>query len=297
MAGRRKQRKLSKKESKALKKVGDRPQFVESTREQVRAAVAVTLPQTVTVSDLSKLSGRTPSEIIGALMKNGVLASMNDSLDRETVEILAEELAMTISHSSDILETVQDTEGEQVTRPPVVTILGHVDHGKTTLLDSIRETQVAAKESGGITQHIGAYKVNWSDKAGSQRAITFLDTPGHEAFSALRAHGATMTDIAILVVAADDGVKPQTKEALSHAKAANVPIIGALNKVDKPEANIDRVKAELVELGLQPEEWGGKTPVVAVSAKAKTGIDDLLDTVLLVADLLELTARHEGPAT
>lgn len=296
MAGRRKQRKLSKKETKALKKAGDRPVYVESSREPARNAVSISLPATVTVSDLSKLSGRTPAEIIGALVKNGVLASMNDSIDRETVEILAEELALSITHDSDVKHVEEEVSGEQVVRPPVVTILGHVDHGKTTLLDSIRETQVAAKESGGITQHIGAYKVDWSDKQGKQRAITFLDTPGHEAFSALRAHGATMTDIAILVVAADDGVKPQTKEALSHAKAANVPVIVALNKVDKPEANVDRVKAELVELGLQPEEWGGKTPVVAVSAKARTGIDDLLDTVLLVADLAELTARFDGPA-
>lgn len=294
---RRKQRKLSKKETKALKKAGDRPVFVESNREPTRASVTITLPATVTVSDLAKLSGRTPAEIIGALVKNGVLASMNDSIDRETVEILAEELALDITHDTNVAKEQIQSTGEQRVRPPVVTILGHVDHGKTTLLDSIRETQVAAKESGGITQHIGAYQVNWSDKQGQQRAITFLDTPGHEAFSALRAHGATMTDIAILVVAADDGVKPQTREALSHARAANVPVIVALNKVDKPEANIDRVKAELVELGLQPEEWGGKTPVVPVSAKAKTGIDDLLDTVLLVADLAELTAQATGPAS
>jgi translation initiation factor IF-2 len=297
MAARRKQRKLSKKETKALKKVGDQPQVVESTRDTFRAAVDIELPQTITVSELAKLSGRNPGEIIGALMRNGVIASMNDSVDRVTVEILADELALRIRDVSEAAPSAESNQLVQAVRPPVVVVLGHVDHGKTTLLDSIRETQVAAKESGGITQHIGAYQVLWKDKTGNQRPITFLDTPGHEAFSALRAHGATMTDIAILVVAADDGVKPQTKEALSHARAANIPIIVALNKIDKPGANIEKVKAELAELGLQPEEWGGKTPVVSISAKNKIGIDDLLDTVLLIADLDELTARSVGLAT
>lgn len=296
MAARKKQRKLSKKETKALKKVGDRPEIVEQTREVIRAAVQIDIPQTITVSELSKISGRGPGEIIGALLRNGVIASMNDSVDRETVEILADELSLRIRHASDAAVETDDETFEQTSRPPVVVVLGHVDHGKTTLLDSIRETQIAAKESGGITQHIGAYQVAWKSKTGDVRPITFLDTPGHEAFSALRAHGATMTDVAILVVAADDGVKPQTKEALSHARAANIPVIVALNKIDKPDANPDRVKAELAELGLQPEEWGGKTPVVAISAKAKTGIDELLDTVLLVADLSELKARATGLA-
>jgi translation initiation factor IF-2 len=296
MAARKKQRKLSKKETKALKKVGDQPQVVETTREMIRAAKDIELPQTITVSELSKLSGRSPGEIIAALLRSGVIASMNDSVDRETVEILADELALRIIPEGETVQRVENDSSEQTIRPPVVVVLGHVDHGKTTLLDAIRETQVAAKESGGITQHIGAYQVLWKDKADNQRPITFLDTPGHEAFSALRAHGATMTDIAILVVAADDGVKPQTKEALSHARAANIPVIVALNKIDKPEANIERVKAELSELGLQPEEWGGKTPIVPVSAKGKIGIDDLLDTVLLVADLAELKARSTGLA-
>ncbi len=293
---RRKQRKLSKKETKALKKAGDRPAESQPQREFVRPTVAIEVPRTIAVGELSKVSGRTAGEIIAALLRNGVIASINDSIDRETVEILAEDLSLAVSGRAEPVEARADN-ADAAPRPPVVAVLGHVDHGKTTLLDSIREANVASGESGGITQHIGAYQVRWHGNDGADRPITFLDTPGHEAFSALRAHGATMTDIAILVVAADDGVKPQTAEALSHARAANVPVIVALNKIDKPEANPDRVKAELVELGLQPEDWGGKTPVVPVSAKQKTGIDALLDTVLLVADLADLKAPDTGLAS
>ena len=184
-----------------------------------------------------------------------------------------------------------ETEENLVLRPPVVTVLGHVDHGKTTLLDAIRETRVVEGEAGGITQHIGAYQVEWNN-----RKITFLDTPGHEAFTAMRARGAKVTDIAVLVVAADDGVMPQTKEAIAHAKAAQVPIIVALNKIDKPQANPDRVKQELADNGVLIEEYGGDVMCVPVSAKMRRGIDDLLESILLVADIDPLRANPSGDA-
>ncbi len=296
---RRKKRKLSKKEKKAIVKA-------EATRDEsqmsvaqpmTRSAVQVQLPKTVTVAELANRSGRAPAEIVSALLRNGVIAGINESIDRETAEIIADEIDITVApEEAAVVDTAPVGEGKQVARPPVVTVLGHVDHGKTTLLDAIRQSDVTATESGGITQHIGAYQVSWSNKDGDARLITFIDTPGHEAFSAMRAHGATITDIAILVVAADEGVKPQTKEALSHARAAEVPVVVALTKMDKPGANVEKVKGELSELGVQPEEWGGKTPVVAVSAKAGEGIDELLETILLVADLGELSARDSGPA-
>lgn len=301
MARRPQKKKLSKKQLKAQRKVDAAPKRTEDVAPQkpARATVDVPVGSTIMVADLARRSGRTSAEIVGALLGNGVIATVNDSVDRETVEIIGEELGIRVIDEVAAAETTDaDVESELVPRPPVVTVMGHVDHGKTSLLDSIRQANVASSESGGITQHIGAYQVVWRGSDGNlpERRITFVDTPGHEAFSALRAHGASITDIVILVVAADDGVKPQTKEALSHARAANVPVIVAINKMDKPGANVDRVKGQLVELGLNPEDWGGKTPVVPVSAKAGTGIDDLLDTVLLVADLGELTARPDGLA-
>ncbi len=299
MARRNTKRKLSKKEQKALIKEQATAATEVTTEAPVkrRPLVRVDVPATITIAELAKRSGRTPVEIVGALLRNGVIATMNDSVDRETVEIIADEIDLQIGAPEAITPALPTTdEREQAPRPPVIVVLGHVDHGKTTLLDSIRKANVVAGESGGITQHIGAYQILREAPDRTKRPITLIDTPGHEAFSAMRAHGVTMTDIAILVVAADDGVKPQTKEAVSHAKAANIPIIVAINKIDAPGAQPDKVRGELAELGLADESWGGKTPTVLISAKQGTGIDDLLDTVLLVADLAELTARPTGPA-
>ena len=267
-----------------------------------QAPVQPTGPATVTsgssVKDISQALGVTMAEIIKILMALGAPKTATQTLSDEEVELLASELKreVTIKHAADEeleLETYEDAEEDLSARPPVVTIMGHVDHGKTTLLDAIRETSVVETEAGGITQHIGAYQV---DHAG--RRITFLDTPGHEAFTAMRARGAKVTDIAVLVVAADDGVMPQTKESISHARAAEVPIVVAVNKVDLPDANIDRVKNELAAEGLQPEDWGGSTQFSEVSAKEKQNLSDLLEKVLLVADAeLELRANPKAEAS
>ena len=255
----------------------------------------VELPSIVTVRDLALKIKASPIDVIKSLMSNGVMANINQQLDFDTAALIAGDLGYEARPEAAVVEEVeaapQDTRPEwkrllerenakdMEARPPVVTILGHVDHGKTSLLDVIRKANVAAGEAGGITQHIGAYQVQRDG-----RTITFLDTPGHEAFTAMRARGAQSTDIAILVVAADDGVMPQTREAAAHAKAAQVPILVALNKIDKPNANPDRVKQQLAEIGLTPDDWGGNIMVVPVSAKQKTGIDDLLEAILLTAD-------------
>ena len=264
---------------------------------------AVEIPDMISVKELAEKSGISVAKIIGELMKNGILANINQQIDFETVLIISDDLGIQVKkkHSAatageilgrDIKNLVKEADESVLKkRPPVVVVMGHVDHGKTKLLDAIRETNVVATESGGITQHIGAYQV---EKKG--RLITFLDTPGHEAFTEMRARGAKVTDIAILVVAADEGVKPQTIEAINHAKEANVPIIVALNKVDKPNANIDRVKGELAEQGLQSEDWGGKTIMIPISALKKEGIDELLDMVLLVADMENLKANPDREA-
>jgi len=257
-------------------------------REPRQAPVAPTGPAAVesgvSVRDLSQALGVSMPNIITILMGLGVPKTATQSLTDEEVELIAAELKreVTIKHAADEEEpeTFEDPEDALVTRPPVVTIMGHVDHGKTTLLDAIRKSHVVDTEAGGITQHIGAYQVD-----ADGRKITFLDTPGHEAFTAMRARGAKVTDIAVLVVAADDGVMPQTKESISHARAAEVPIVVAVNKIDLPDANIDRVKAELAQEGLQPEEWGGTTQFAEVSAKAQQNLDELLEKILLVADL------------
>ncbi|MCG7931658.1 MAG: translation initiation factor IF-2 [Candidatus Thiodiazotropha lotti] len=260
----------------------------------------VKVPENITVADLAQRMTIKAAEVIKVLMKMGMMVTINQTLDRDTAILVVEEMGhVPVAQrdediEADLLSEEEDahTQGEQVNRPPVVTIMGHVDHGKTSLLDYIRTSRVAAGEAGGITQHIGAYHVD-TDKG----TVSFLDTPGHAAFTAMRARGAKVTDIVILVVAADDGVMPQTKEAIQHAKAAEVPLIVAINKIDKEEANPDRVIQELSQEEVIPEDWGGDTMFVRVSAKTGAGIDDLLDAILLQAEVLELQAVEDGPAT
>lgn len=256
------------------------------------------LPESISVRTLADKIKVNATDVIGKLIKNGVMATINQSIDYDTAALLIEDFGWTAE--PEMLATNVITKStvtkSSISRPPIVTIMGHVDHGKTSLLDFIRQSNIAGGESGGITQHISAYQIEFKMAEGAKRKITFVDTPGHEAFSALRAHGASITDLVILVVAADDGVKPQTLEALHHARTANVPIIVAINKFDLPGANAERVKQQLVEHDLAPEEWGGKTVVVPVSAKTGKGVDQLLEMVILTADLLELKADPEAPS-
>jgi len=252
----------------------------------------IKIDEVIMVSDLAKRMGVKASEVIKRLMALGVMASLNQAIDLDTATVIAGEFDYEVEKAAfeeeDIIRVEQDDPDKLKPRPPVVTVMGHVDHGKTSLLDAIRETNVIGGEAGGITQHIGAYHVSVRD-----RQVVFLDTPGHEAFTAMRARGAEVTDLVVLVVAADDGVMPQTVEAISHAKAAQVPILVAINKIDKPDAYPDRVIRELAEHGLSPEAWGGDTVVVNVSAKEKTGLEELLEMILLQADVLELKANHD----
>jgi translation initiation factor IF-2 len=257
----------------------------------------VTVPSAVTVRDLSQALGIPAAQIIKIMIGLGEMVQITQSLSDEAVQLIAAEVdrEIIIKHAAEEEEPEEfvDAEADLAPRPPVVTIMGHVDHGKTSLLDAIRETAVVATEAGGITQHIGAYQVDVDG-----RRVTFLDTPGHEAFTAMRARGAKVTDIAVLVVAADDSVMPQTKESISHARAAEVPIVVAVNKIDLAGANPDRVKSDLAAEGLQPEDWGGDTQFSLVSAKNKEGLDDLLERILLVADAsLELTANPKAEAS
>jgi translation initiation factor IF-2 len=263
----------------------------------------IEIPASITVRDLAQKIETSPIQIIKNLMKNGVMANINQMVDFDTAAIIAAEMGFeAVLERQDVPEVKETGEvpmwrqmiasedkSTLTARPPVVTILGHVDHGKTSLLDAIRDANVAAGEAGGITQHIGAYQVEHRG-----RPITFLDTPGHAAFTAMRARGAQGADIVVLVVAADDGVMPQTKEAIAHAKAARVPLIVALNKIDKPNANIDNVKKQLGDNDLVPDEWGGSTIVVPVSAKQRQGIGDLLEAILLVADNADIRANEKG---
>ena len=268
------------------------------SNEQVVDENVLLYKEGMTVSDLANLLDVSTGEIIKKLMGLGIMATVNNSVSFDTVELIALDYNKTVrkEETADISNfenyEIEDREEDLVERPPVVTIMGHVDHGKTTLLDYIRNSNVASGEAGGITQEIGAYQVECNGKK-----ITFIDTPGHAAFTEMRARGASVTDIVIIIVAADDGIMPQTKEAIDHAKAAGVPIIVCINKIDKPEANIDRVMTGLVEAGLTPEEWGGDTIVTKISAKTGEGVDELLENILLIAEMQELKANPNRYAT
>ena len=272
---------------------------------------AIELPGTITVKELADLLTVSPGDIIRELIKSGIFATINQLIDRDTASLVAEELGYEVAEPDLTAAAAEDEEGagpvpeaakevlyeeddeaDLVARAPIVTVMGHVDHGKTSLLDAIRTTTVAAGERGGITQHIGASEITTKDG----KRVVFLDTPGHEAFTSMRARGAKVTDIAVIVVAADDGVMPQTLEAISHAKAAKVPLVIAMNKIDRPEANPDRVRTELAEAGVVVEDYGGDVPMVPVSAKTRTGIEELLEIILLVADLQELKANPKRDA-
>lgn len=283
--------------------IAQKPKVKETTTANGKT---IEVPAVITVRDLAKLMAVSPIEIIKELMNNGMMANINQQIDFDTVSIIGESMGYQILAPKPV--EVEPVKKEQNVpfqrrliasedpknlrpRPPVVTVLGHVDHGKTTLLDAIRKTQVVKGEAGGITQHIGAYQVYLGD-----RPITFLDTPGHAAFTAMRARGAQVTDLAVLVVAADDGVMPQTREAVEHARAAGVPIIVAMNKIDKANANPDRVKQGLADIGLVVEDWGGDVICVPLSAKENRGIDDLLENILLVMEVAELKANPNRPA-
>lgn len=260
---------------------------------ETNTPTTITIGDTIVVKDLADKLGVKISQVMGELIKKGVMATLTETIDFATAVAAAEALGFKLekaASTSKITKNKSDDTGAD-SRPPIIAVMGHVDHGKTSLLDAIRKTDVVAGEAGGITQHLSAYQITYK-----QRPITFIDTPGHEAFAVLREHGAHLTDVAIIVVAADDGVKPQTVEAIKFAQKAGVKMVIAITKIDKPDTDINRVKTELAAQNLNPEEWGGDTVVVEVSAKAGTNLDKLLDLVLLVADIEELKARNDGPA-
>lgn len=267
------------------------------TKQKIFKLTEIEIPESITVKDLAVDMKITSSEVIKKLLGLGIMATINNEIDFDTAYLIAQEFGINaikknvVTDEDKLIDETEDREEDLAPRPPVIVVMGHVDHGKTSLLDAIRSTNVIEGESGGITQHIGAYQVKIND-----RNITFLDTPGHEAFTSMRARGAMITDIAILVVAANDGVMPQTVEAINHAKAAEIPIIVAVNKIDLPDANVEKVKQELMQYELVPEEWGGNTIYVPISAKKKMGIDNLLEMVLLQADVLELKANPKKQA-
>jgi translation initiation factor IF-2 len=273
-------------------------------QEQIKQKTGpVTIPGQVSVKEFAEKAGVQVPKVISALMKNGVLASINQQIDFDTAALVAMELGVSVEREQGSVSveallqndlsvlTKEDDPAKLSVRPPIVTVMGHVDHGKTAILDAVRSTNVVAGEAGGITQHIGAYQITHEG-----RPITFIDTPGHEAFTAMRARGAQLTDIVILVVSAEEGVKPTTIEAIDHVKDAEVPMIVAINKIDRPNADPDKVKGELAGYGVQAEEWGGTVPTVPVSALTKQGIPQLLETVLLVAEVEELKANADRPA-
>lgn len=292
---------MAKKKKNIKNKGNDKKKMISNfpSKKEEKAVVdgVVEYEEGITVDELSQKIGQTPANVIKVLFMLGTMVTINSSLDDEQVELICMEYGLECKKVVPVSEVnfedleVVDDPKDLEPRPPVITIMGHVDHGKTTLLDHIRKSRVAEGEFGGITQHIGAYQV-----AVKGKKITFLDTPGHEAFTAMRARGAMITDIVIIVVAADDGVMPQTREAVDHALAANVPIIVAVNKIDKPGADPQRIMTEVSELGLMPEEWGGDVPYVNISAKQGTGIDELLETVTVVAELAELKANPKRMA-
>src|SRR6187401_759036 len=299
--GRRKRRVVIDSQANRPRQDSRTPRETPKPRQEQQAPVQPTGPVQVnsgaTVKELSAALGIPVPQIIKIMMDVGEMVTITQSLSDDAVEVIATTLEreVEIKHADDEdlePEVFEDAAEDLVARPPVVTIMGHVEHGKTTLLDAIRESAVVETEAGGIAQHIGAYQAEVEG-----RRITFLDTPGHEAFTAMRARGAKVTDIAVLVVAADDGVMPQTKESISHARAAGVPIVVAVNKIDRPDAQPDKVRSELVNHGLQPEEWGGETIFVDVSAKAKQNLDQLLEMLLLQSDILELKANPHAPAS
>ncbi|MDP6180331.1 MAG: translation initiation factor IF-2, partial [Desulfatiglandales bacterium] len=286
---RRKDKKLTTKSKEAVKRL---KQTEITTPKAIKRRIKV--PELVTVAELAKAMGTKATELIRKLMSLNVATNTNQSIDFETASVVADDFGyeLELDHFLEgTIDEVEDKPEDLKPRPPVVTIMGHVDHGKTSLLDYIRQSNIIGGESGGITQHIGAYYVE--TKGGD---IVFLDTPGHEAFTAMRARGAKVTDIIVLVVAADDGAMPQTAEAIDHARAANIPIIAAINKVDKSGANVEKVRRELAELELAPEEWGGDAIFGNVSAKTGEGVDELLELVLLQAEVLELKANPSKPA-
>ena len=269
----------------------------EEKQELAAESKTLKLTEFVTVSELATMMNVPVNKVIGTCMSIGIMVSINQRLDAETINLVAEEFGFKTEYvSAEVSEAVQeeeDDENDLVPRAPIVTVMGHVDHGKTSLLDHIRNTNVIAGEAGGITQHIGAYNVKLKDG----RRITFLDTPGHEAFTAMRARGAQVTDIAIIIIAADDSVMPTTKEAIAHAQAANVPMVFAINKIDKPGANPDKIREDLAQMNLLVEEWGGKYQCQEISAKKGTGVDELLEKVLLEAEMLDLKANPNRRAT
>jgi translation initiation factor IF-2 len=299
-------RKLSKKEQKAIDKNVLLPIKQTAKEEKIEKKKTVLLPEVVSVKDFADKTNLPVTKIITELMKNGVLANINQTIDFDTAAIIGDELNLNIEKEQigeekseiEVKESLSK-EANLKTRPPIVTILGHVDHGKTSLLDYIRKAHVASGESGGITQHISAYQITLEKLKATKikhRTITFIDTPGHAAFSAMREHGAAITDIAVIIVAANDGVKPQTIEVIKSAQGSNVPIIIAINKVDLPEADVMKTKQQLAEYELVPEEWGGKTVMVEVSAKTGKGVDDLLEMILLQADMMDLKADESSKA-
>jgi translation initiation factor IF-2 len=296
----RSKKKLSKKEEKALIKKPaltiTQKQLTEKAEKLEKEKKIIEIGESITVRDFASLLNLPVTEVIKVLMKNGILKTLNESIDGETAVLIGDELGFEVKlqkeKSGFRITKEPEIEGVLVPRPPIVTVMGHVDHGKTKLLDVIRQTDVISTEAGGITQHIGAYQIEYNGKK-----ITFIDTPGHEAFEKMRAHGANITDIVVLVVAADEGVKSQTIEAYEHAKRAGVPVIVAINKIDLPNANVFKVKQQLFELGLMPEDMGGKTITVPVSAKQNLNIDELLEMILLFSEMKDYKANPQKPAS